>query len=68
MVCVCMMGVDVGECGWGGLVSGCVYVCVWVGRVCAGLLLMGVDMGECVLVHEWIWVDVCGLLFLICKT
>jgi hypothetical protein len=22
MVCVCIMGVDVGECGWGGLVSG----------------------------------------------
>ena len=53
------MSVDV--VGW--LVVVCVLVHGLVG-VCAGLLLMGVDM----LVHEWIWVDVCGLLFLICKT
>jgi hypothetical protein len=57
------MSVDV--VGW--LVVVCVLVHGLVG-VCAGLLLMGVDMGGCVLVHEWIWVDVCGLLFLICKT
>ena len=37
MVCVCIMGVDVGECGWGGLVSGGVCACVWVGKgVCMG--------------------------------
>ena len=32
MVCVCMMGVDVDECGCGGLVSGGVCACAWVGR------------------------------------
>lgn len=50
------------------MVSGGVYACVWVGRVVRWFALMGVDMGGCVLVHEGIWVDVCGLLFLICKT
>jgi hypothetical protein len=68
MVCVCIMDVDVGECGWGGLVSGVVCACVWVGRGVCWFAFMGVDMGGCVLVHEWIWVAVCGFLFLICKT
>ena len=45
MICVCIMGVDVGECGWGGVDSGGVCACVWVGRGVCWFALMGVDMG-----------------------